>query len=455
MIELSPERIAEGAGATIAAAGQGGRPERAVIDSREVGEGDLFFALQGERADGGEFAARALDAGAWGVIVDHARARLLTGDSSSGSGWVLAADDPLAALQRLATAWRRELGCRVVGITGSVGKTSAKDICRALLPMRVHASRENFNTEIGLPLGILEAPPETEALVLEMAMRGRGQIAQLCEIAEPDVGAITNIGPVHLELLGTMEAIAEAKAEILMGLRDRGRAVIPADEEALEPHLHEQFVTITFGPGGDVFCVSQTGDGRSIDAVIGTPDGEERFEFPFGEAHNLQNALAAIAIGTALDVPPAEMSQRTSRITFSRLRGELIELAGEILVVNDCYNANPTSMRAALEHLASLDAAGRHVAVLGEMRELGSNAEGYHREIGAHARQLGVEPILGVGELARDYAPDAWAPDAEAAIPLAEAMVEPGDAVLVKGSRAVGLELVTDELVAHRGTGGG
>jgi len=251
MIELSPERIAEGAGATIAAAGQGGRPERAVIDSREVGEGDLFFALQGERADGGEFAAQALDAGAWGVVVDHARARLLTGDSSSGSGWVLAADDPLAALQRLATAWRRELGCRVVGITGSVGKTSAKDICRALLPMRVHASRENFNTEIGLPLAILEAPSETEALVLEMAMRGRGQIAQLCEIAEPDVGAITNIGPVHLELLGTMEAIAEAKAEILMGLRDRGRAVIPADEEALEPHLHEQFVTITFGPGGD------------------------------------------------------------------------------------------------------------------------------------------------------------------------------------------------------------
>jgi UDP-N-acetylmuramoyl-tripeptide--D-alanyl-D-alanine ligase len=454
MIELSPERIAEGAGAEIAATGAGGRPERAVIDSREAGEGDLFFALQGERADGGEFAAQALDAGAWGVVVDHARARLLTGDGESRSGWVLAAEDPLAALQALATAWRRELACRVVGITGSVGKTSVKDICRAMLPMRVHASRENYNTEIGLPLAILEAPPETEALVLEMAMRGRGQIAELCRIAEPDVGAITNIGPVHLELLGTMEAIAEAKAEILMGLSDRGRAVIPADEEALEPHLHEQLVTITFGPGGDVFCESQSGDGRSIDAVVGTPDGEERFQFPFGEAHNLQNALAAIAIGTALDVPPGEMSQRTPRITFSRLRGELLELAGGILVVNDCYNANPISMRAALEHLASLDAAGRRVAVLGEMLELGEDAESYHREIGAHARQLGVEPILGVGELARDYAPDAWAPDAESAIPLAEAMVEPGDAVLVKGSRAVGLELVTDDLAAHHGTGG-
>jgi UDP-N-acetylmuramoyl-tripeptide--D-alanyl-D-alanine ligase len=452
MIELSPDRIAEGAGADVVAAGGSGRPERAVVDSREVRPGDLFFALPGERADGGEFAADALAAGAWGAVVDPARGRLLTREGEPATpGWVLAAEDPLAALQGLATAWRRELGCPVVGITGSVGKTSVKDICRAILPMRVHSSRENYNTEIGLPLAILEAPPEAEALVLEMAMRGRGQIAELCEIAEPDVGAITNIGPVHLELLGTMEAIAEAKAEILMGLRDRGRAVIPADEEALEPHLHDSLVTITFGPGGDVFCRSQTGDGRSTSAVVGTPDGEERFSFPFGEAHNLQNALAAIAIGIAMDASPAEMSQRASRITFSRLRGELVELAEGVLLVNDCYNANPISMRAALEHLATLDAGGRHTAVLGEMRELGDDAEEYHREIGAHARQLGIGPILGVGELARDYAPDAWAPDAQAAIPLAEAMVGPGDAVLVKGSRAVALELVTDELAARRG----
>ena len=454
MIELPPERIAAAAGTSVVAEGGGGRPERAVIDSREVREGDLFFALPGERADGGEFAADALAAGAWGVVVDPARGRLLVREAESG-GWVLTATDPLAALQSLATAWRRELACPVIGITGSVGKTSVKDICRAILPRRVHASRENFNTEIGLPLAILEAPPETEALVLEMAMRGRGQIAELARIAEPDVGAITNIGPVHLELLGTMEAIAEAKAEILTGLRDRGRAVIPADEEALEPHLHESVVTITFGPGGDVFCRRYESDGRSIEAVIGTPDGEENFLFPFGEAHNLRNALAAIAIGVALEAPLDEMSQRASGITFSRLRGELIELPGEILLVNDCYNANPISMRAALEHLASLDTKGRHVAVLGEMLELGGDAEQYHRDVGAQARQLGVGPIVGVGELGREYVPDAWAPDAEAAVPLAEAMIEPGDAVLIKGSRAVGLELVTDELVAHRGAGGG
>jgi UDP-N-acetylmuramoyl-tripeptide--D-alanyl-D-alanine ligase len=454
MIELSPERIAAGAGATVVEAGRGGRPERAVVDSREVRPGDLFFALPGERADGGEFAADALGAGAWGAVVDPARSRLLTeGADRPGEGWILAADEPLRALQGLATAWRRELGCPVVGITGSVGKTSVKDICRAILPLRVHASRENFNTEIGLPLAVCEAPPETEVLVLEMAMRGRGQIAELCRIAEPDVGTITNIGPVHLELLGTMEAIAEAKAEILTCLRDRGRAVIPADEEALAPHLHESLVTITFGPGGDVFCRRYETEGRSMDADIGTPDGETRFEFPFAEVHNLQNALAAIAIGAALEAPLSEMSQRAPGITFSRLRGELIELPGQILLVNDCYNANPISMRAALEHLASLDAT-RHVAVLGEMLELGGDAEQYHREIGAHARQVGVGPIVGVGELGRDYVPDAWAPDAEAAIPLAEAMVEPGDAVLIKGSRGVGLELVTDELVARRGGDG-
>ena len=182
---------------------------------------------------------------------------------------MFAAPDPLAALQRLARAWRRELGHPVVGITGSTGKTSVKDICHAILPARVHSSPENFNTEIGLPLTVLAAPPEAEVLVLEMAMRGAGQIAELCGIAEPDVGAITNVGPVHLELLGTLEAIAEAKAEIIAGLGEGGRAVIPADADALEPHLHDQLVTLTFGPGGDVFALRaearDRGHGRATD----------------------------------------------------------------------------------------------------------------------------------------------------------------------------------------------
>ncbi len=455
MIELSGDRIAAAAGAEVIVAGRSGRPERAVADSRQVRRGDLFFGLPGARTQGGGYAASAIEAGAWGVVVEPEWTRSLTGaegDRDDGDGaWVLGADDPLAGLQGLARAWRRELGCPVVGITGSVGKTSVKDICHAILPLRVQASPENFNTEIGLPLAILAAPPETEALVLEMAMRGHGQIAELCRIAEPDIGAITNVGPVHLELLGTLEAIAEAKAELLAGLAGGGRAVVPAGAEALEPHLHERLVTITFGAGGDVFALEQHRDGRSLEASVGTPDGERRFRFPFTEAHNLSNALAAIAIGIALEAPLAEMARRAPGITFSRLRGELVELPSGIVLVNDCYNANPVSMRAALEHLVSLQAPGRHAAVLGEMAELGPDAPAYHREIGAHARQLGAGPILGVGELARGYAPDAWAPDAQAAIPICEAMIEPGDAVLVKGSRSVGLELVSDELRAHRG----
>ncbi len=254
MIELAPERLAAEAGAEIRRSGGPGRPGRAVIDSREVGPQDLFFGLPGANADGGEFAAEALEKGAWGVVVDPAGAAALA--AGEADGWVLATDDPLASLQSLARGWRRELGCRVVGITGSTGKTSVKDIAHAILPFRTHASRENFNTEIGLPLAILEAPPETELMILEMAMRGLGQIAELCEIAEPDVAAITNVGPVHLELLGTLEAIAEAKAEILGGLGADGKAVIPADAEALRPHLRRELATITFGPGGDVFARS-------------------------------------------------------------------------------------------------------------------------------------------------------------------------------------------------------
>jgi UDP-N-acetylmuramoyl-tripeptide--D-alanyl-D-alanine ligase len=191
--------------------------------------------------------------------------------------------------------------------------------------------------------------------------------------------------------------------------------------------------------------------------LLGTPAGEARFEFPFTEAHNVRNALCAVAIGIALGADLGAMARRAPGITFSRLRGELVALAGGVLLVNDSYNANPISMRAALDHLAggvggaAVD--GRKVAVLGEMKELGPDAAAYHREIGAYARGLGVAPIVGVGELAREYGPDEWAPGAERAVEVVDGLLEPGDAVLIKGSRSVGLELVTDELRARRGEG--
>lgn len=445
MIELNPERLAAEAGAEIVVRGRDGFCERAVVDSREAGSGDLFVGIAGEHLDGGRFAGDAVSAGAWGALVEPLHATDLAADAE-GRAWILSSPDPVRSLQQLARAWRRRLGCPLVGITGSTGKTSVKDIARALLPRRVHASPENYNTEIGLPLALLSAPPETEVLVMEMAMRGLGQIEHLCEIAEPDVAAITNVGPVHLELLGTLEAIAAAKAEVLAGLGARGRAVIPEDAEALAPHLHDELLTFTFGPGGDVFAESVEVGPAGIKALIGTPHGEATFEFPFSEAHNLSNALCAIAIGVALDLDPAEMAPRATGIEFSRLRGEQIHLRGDIVLLNDCYNANPISMRAAIEHLAAYPGERRRVAILGGMAELGPRAPEFHEEVAALARDRGISPLIGVGELARGYSPDEWVETAHEAAELAARELTEGDVVLVKGSRSVGLELVADEL---------
>ncbi len=446
-MNLSAEQIAAAMGAEIVARGDSVSPDRATIDSREAGPGALFFGLRGESADGGEFAPAAIESGAWGVVVTPEQAAGL------GGAWVFAVADPLAALQSLARAWRRALGARVVGVTGSVGKTSVKDIARALLPGRVHANRENLNTEIGLPLTVLEAPAGTDFLVLEMAMRGSGQIAELAAIAEPEVAVITNVGPVHVELLGSVEAIAAAKAEVLAALPEHGTAVVPADTAELEPHLEHAPRLVRFGPGGDVSVVERRVDEGVTEALIATPAGRQRFYFPFTEKHHLTNALAAVAAGVALGAPLAEMADRAANIGFSRFRGERLELGDGIVLVNDCYNANPVSMRAALDHLVSLDAA-RGIAVLGEMAELGTGAAGYHRDVGGHARAEGIDLLIGVGEAARDYGPDELVATPEDAAELLAARLAPGDAVLVKGSRSAGLEAVAENLAELLGRGG-
>ncbi len=450
-MKLSAQEVAAALGAEVIAAGQGGSPARATIDSATSGPGDLFFGLCGANRDGGEFAPAAIAAGVWGVVV---RDELLSSfgadsapkDDSNGEGaWVFAVSDPLAALQALARTWRRDLGARVVGVTGSVGKTSVKDIARALLPGSVHANRENLNTEIGLPLTVLEAPEETDVLVLEMAMRGPGQIAELAAIAEPEIAVITNVGPVHVELLGSVAAIAAAKAEVLDSLPVDGAAIVPVAAGELEAHLERAPRLLRFGPGGDVEATGAKVVEGVTEALVSTPAGSQLFHFPFAEAHNLTNALAAIATGVALGAPLAEMADRAADIGFSRFRGERIELGDGIVLVNDCYNANPVSMRAALDHLATLGAP-RTIAVLGEMGELGPGAAGFHREVGDHARAAGVDLVLGVGLPARDYGPDELVADPAEAAELLAARLQPGDAVLVKGSRSAGLEEVAEEL---------
>ncbi|HVF78400.1 MAG TPA: UDP-N-acetylmuramoyl-tripeptide--D-alanyl-D-alanine ligase [Solirubrobacteraceae bacterium] len=438
MLDWSPELVAEAAGVRLVRPaprltdGPPG-PQRVTIDSRAVQPGDLFVGLKGRNVDGGRYTDAALEAGAWGVLVapEHARA-------AEGAGVLLAADDPLAGLQALARSWRRALGAQVIAITGSTGKTTTKDLLAAMLAQqrRVVASRENLNTEIGLPLSIVGAPAGTEVLVLEMAMRGTGQIAELAAIAEPDVGVIVNVGPVHLELLGSLEAIAAAKAELLVDLRPGGTAILPADEPLLDAHVRDDLHTVTFGPGGDVAQL---------------PAG---LELPFSSRHMRLNALAALAAARAAGVEPDGLLD----VRLSSLRGQRIELPGPVLVIDDCYNANPMSMRAALDDLAASGVpGGRRIAVLGDMLELGPDEVRYHEEIGAYAEERGVDVLVTVGPLAATMG--SWfggklrvTADAAAATGVVRKLLAPGDTVLVKGSRGVGLEVVAQDLKSAGGT---
>ena len=329
----------------------------------------------------------------------------------------------------------------MVGVTGSTGKTSTKDILAAILGsrLRTHASLENLNTEIGLPLTILEAPPGTEAMVLEMAMRGEGQIAELVAIAEPDVGVIVNVGPVHLELLGTVERVAAAKAELIRDLRPGAACVVPAERAAARgpPARRPRHDHLRARRRGDAAVLRRPGR-----AEIEAREKRIELDLPYDEPHNLLNTLAAVAAAVAVGVEPAGAVEPR----FSSLRGEIVELPGGVTVVNDCYNANPMSMRAALQHLAETPAE-RRVAVLGTMAELGEGSAAFHREIGEEAAALGIDVLITVGEEATPYAEGFDGETYAAATPeeagaLLEEIALPGDRVLVKGSRSVGLERV-------------
>jgi UDP-N-acetylmuramoyl-tripeptide--D-alanyl-D-alanine ligase len=445
MKQWSPQQIARAAGARlIAAPSSPVGPERARIDSRDAGPGVLFVGLQGENADGGRFALQALEAGAWGVLTTPEHAQNAPSAPSAPPGAWLVAEDPLSSLQRLATGWRRELDAQVIGVTGSTGKTSTKDLLNALLAphRRTVASRANFNTEIGLPLEILAAPAATEVLVLEMGMRGVGQIAELAAIAEPDVAVIVSVGPVHLELLGTVEAVAAAKAELIAGLPPGAVAIVPAGERRLDAHLRDDVRTVTFGDGGDVRLVSAS-DGR---VVIDAEGDRIELHVPFTQAHLRSNLLAAVAAARAVGVTPAGRVE----LVLSAGRGQRIALPDEVTLIDDCYNANPMSMRAALSDLADTAASAegaRRVAVLGDMLELGPDERRYHAELGDVAQAAGVDVLVTVGPLAAAIAErfdgeTCSVADAAEAAAIVPGLVQAGDVILVKASRGVGLELV-------------
>lgn len=446
------------------AAACGGRQEvadpsfvatRVTTDSRTVRPGDVFVGLRGERFDGDEFARAALDAGAAAVVVRPATAAALGDDASC-----IVVDDGLAALAALATAVRRRSSARVVAITGSTGKTSTKDILAALLrPLTgVVATRGNFNNEIGVPLTMLDLETDSEVLVCELAMRGRGQVGELARLVDPDIGVITNIAPVHLELVGTVEEVAAAKAEIICGV-GQGALVVPVDEALLEPHLRlHTGRLITFGgERGDVRVISAEQRGFETHALVDAFGRRASFEFNFSGDHYLQDALAAVAAFLALGYGIDDAKAGAREVVFSELRGELAELVGGGLLLNDSYNANPLSMRAALDHLVAVAGRRPRVAVLGDMYELGDEAARYHREVGEHAAAVGVR-VAAIGDLARDYlvgtADELWFASVEECVTALPGVVTPGSAVLVKASRALRLERVAEAVVALHGLAG-
>ena len=368
------------------------------VDSRRIEEGDVFVAVGG----GADF-------------VEHALAR--------GASAALVPEDAFGALAAIAGAVRARSNARFVGITGSTGKTSTKDILFAMCAphRRTVANEGNYNTEIGVPLTICRVEEDTEVCITEMGMRGPGQIAWLAAFVQPDVGVITNIGPAHLEFLGSLENIAKAKAELIDALPPGGVAIVPR-EPLLEPHLQRDDIEI-----------------RRVD-----PDAPLPFATAYDARHQLVNTRTAAVAAEAIGVP---LPDRELRVEFSKRREVERPLPGDGLLLDDSYNANPISMRAALEHLTERAQGRRRVAVLGDMRELGPDGPAYHAEIGELVHRLGIEQVIAVGELARAYGGD-WVANAdEAATRLREAL-RPGDAVLVKGSLAVGLGVVAENLGA-------
>jgi UDP-N-acetylmuramoyl-tripeptide--D-alanyl-D-alanine ligase len=385
------------------------------IDSRRVGPGDLFVAV-----------GRGRD------YLEEAGAR--------GAAATLVPDDAFVAMAAIGLAVRNRSSTEVVGITGSTGKTSTKDILAALVrPHRQTVAAEaSFNAELGVPLTLARLEPDTELLIAELAMRGFGQIRALCEIAQPTLGAITAIGPVHLEFVESVAGVAKAKAELLEALPPGAAAIVPAGVPELEPYLRGDLNVIRVGQ--DIRLLGFE-DGRVEADVLG-----ERVELatPFRARHQAENTVVAIAVYTALGLPLDRMQEGAADIELSRLRGEEIELTGGSVLINDCWNANPASMTAALRDLVSRTNGGRRLAVLGGMAELGAEGPRYHREIGRLLSDL--DHAIAVGELARDYGAEEWVADANEAAERLAVLVQPGDVVLVKGSRSVGLERVAAKL---------
>lgn len=406
----------------------------ATIDSRAIRAGQLFVPVVAER-DGHRFIAAALEAGA---------SAYLTSEAPVG-GTAIVVADTVAALQDAGRHARSLLAGPVVGITGSVGKTSVKDLLAAVLAkqLRTAASERSFNNELGVPLTLLGAPDDTQAVVVEMGARDVGHIAELCSIARPTIGVVTRVAPVHTEIFGTIDDVARAKGELVRDLPPTGTAILnAADPRVAAMAAITAATVVTFGDGGDVHA-----DHLRVD---GSLRGRFRLHSPWGEVevglaargiHQVDNALAAATAALVCGLSLEDVATGLAEATLSPWRMELATAPDGALVLNDAYNANPTSVAAALESLVALPAS-RRTAVLGAMAELGPDSDAAHVEVGALAARLGVRLIT--------VAAPAYGGEDVATVEDVVDLLEPlgpGDAVLVKGSRVTGLERLAELLL--------
>ena len=466
-------------------------------DSRTVAPGCLYVALEGERVDGHDFVAAAIADGARAVLATHDPGEAAVRAANDAGVAILLVDDCTRALARIAKEWRFMQEGLVIALTGSSGKTSSKNLVRDVLAarMRVVATQANQNNELGVPNTLLAAD-DAQAIVVEMGMRGLGQIAELCEVARPDWGLVTNVGESHIELLGSRENIARAKSEVFQALPDGGVAFVNAADEYAD-------ALMGFGrlDGRDVTVVRFDGFSNERPALLDDPAGADapfvwateveldeqgRPSFTLNASnvprvgiggtapavtgrvecklelrglHNVSNACSAAAVGLVAGMELQECADALASVQPEVGRQQILHAANGALVVDDSYNANPDSMRVSLATFSAIEVKGRRVAVLGDMLELGDFARECHERVGAYAAEAGLDRLLCVGELSTSIAaeaarrgmdPAAITCHADAAAALAEVreLLEPEDAVLVKASHSIGLQAVVEGLVA-------
>ncbi len=411
--------------------------EGATQDSRQVKPGCLFVPLISER-DGHSYIDEAVASGAAAYLTQQ----------EPREGTSIRVENTLTALKSLGKAARFSTDALVVGVTGSVGKTSVKDMTKAVLGQKgkVHASRNSYNNEIGVPLTLLSAPHDPEFLVLEMGARREGNIAELCEIVYPDIGVITTVVESHIEVFGSIDSISNTKGEILDRLPPEGCAVLNADvEEVTRQSPRTRARTITFGRLGEVNAThTEFDENLKPSFLLNTPWGKAKVKLNIAGEQMISNALASAAVGLVAGLSLDSVVEGLSNVELSPLRMEVTKTSQGITVINDTYNANPTSMKAAINSLASLPCSGAKIAYLGVMAELGDRSSDAHLEVKEYAEELGVEVVA----VATDLYGDSQVVEIEDVLPEIEKKnLGKDDALLFKASRIVGLEKVVEKII--------